>query len=67
MRGYRLIGAEEVMERLGVSRSMAYRIIKELNSEMEKAGKKVIAGRVDELKFMVTYFADIPRGDGDER
>lgn len=68
MHEYRLIGAEEVASKLGVSKGTAYRIIRDLNADMEAEGKKTIPGKVDESKFMLTYFADLPdRGAGDER
>ena len=35
----------------GVSRSTAYRIIKRLNSELEKAGKLTVAGKVSAKYF----------------
>ena len=38
--------AEEVQEFLGVSRTEAYRIIKQLNEELKANGYMVIAGRV---------------------
>ena len=37
----RYLTATDVAELLGVSRSTAYRIIKRLNSELEKAGKLI--------------------------
>ena len=65
---YRLIGADEVAKKLGVSRGTAYRIIRDLNADMEAEGKKTIPGKVDEGKFMRAYFADVPgRGADDER
>lgn len=51
-----LIGAREIAERMGVSRSMAYKVIKELNSEMERRGCKTIRGRVSSEYFEETYF-----------
>lgn len=48
----RFIGADEVRQILGVSRSKAYRIIKQLNNELEKKGKIVIAGKVSRNYFM---------------
>lgn len=49
---YRLIGADEVAKRLGVSKGTAYRIIRDLNADMKAEGKKTISGKVDEGKFM---------------
>lgn len=38
--------ANEVMEMLGVSRAKAYKIVKELNRELEKQGYIVTAGKI---------------------
>ncbi len=68
MHDYRLIGAKEVASKLGVSKGTAYRIIRDLNADMEAEGKKTIPGKVDEGKFMLAYFADLPgRSASDER
>lgn len=68
MHEYRLIGAKEVASKLGVSRGTAYRIIWDLSADMEAEGKKTIPGKVDEGKFILTYYADLPdRGARDER
>lgn len=47
----RYLTATDVAELLGVSRSTAYRIIKRLNSELEKAGKLTVAGKVSAKYF----------------
>lgn len=52
----RLIGAREIAERMGVSRSMAYKVIKELNGEMERRGCRTIRGRVSNELFEEVYF-----------
>lgn len=52
----RLLGAAEVADRLGVCRTKAYEIIRELNDEMEARGCKVIAGRVSNEIFEETFF-----------
>ncbi len=52
----RLLGAPEVADRLGVCRTKAYEIIRELNDEMEARGCKVIAGRVSNEIFEETFF-----------
>lgn len=52
----RLLGAAEVADRLGVCRTKAYGIIRELNEEMEARGCKVIAGRVSNEIFEETFF-----------
>lgn len=51
-----LFNAEQVAERLGVSKSTAYNVIKELNREMRKSGCKVIQGRVCGDKLEETFF-----------
>lgn len=43
--------ANEVMEMLGVSRAKAYKIVKELNEELEAKGYIVTAGKVPK-KFL---------------
>lgn len=53
----KLIGAAEVANRLGVSRSTAYTVIRDINQEMHGKGKRVIAGKVDEGVFESMYFA----------
>ena len=53
----RLIGAAEVADRLGVSRSTAYAVIRTINQEMTDKGKRVIAGKIDEGVFEGMYFA----------
>lgn len=57
MQKRRLIGAAEVADRLGVSRSTAYAVIRTINQEMSGKGKKTIAGKVDEGVFEGMYFA----------
>ncbi len=47
----RYLTATDVAELLGVSRSTAYRIIKRLNSELEKSGKLTVAGKVSAKYF----------------
>lgn len=38
--------ANEVMQMLGVSRAKAYKIVKELNKELEEQGYIVTAGKI---------------------
>lgn len=51
-----LIGAKEVSKRLGVSLSCAYKVIEQLNRELEKAGYLTIRGKVDSLYLESRYF-----------
>lgn len=53
----KLIGAAEVADRLGVSRSTAYTVIRTINHDMAEKGKRTIPGKVDEAVFDATYFA----------
>lgn len=61
----RLLGALEVVDRLGVCRTKAYEIIWELNDEMEARGCKVIAGRVSSEIYEETFFN--PKGARHDR
>lgn len=54
--------AEEVAEELGVSQAFAYRVIKQLNSELESKGFIVINGRVDRKYFHDRMYATHERG-----
>lgn len=47
----KFLTATEVAEILHVSRSTAYRIIKRLNDELNKAGKITVAGKVSARYF----------------
>lgn len=53
----RLLNVEDVSERLGVCKSKAYKIIKELNQIMATRGYRTIKGRVCEQILVETYFA----------
>ncbi len=52
----RMLTAKEVADRLGVSRTTAYTVIKDLNAEMSAKGCRVIAGRVSNEYFEQVYF-----------
>ena len=45
------IRADEVARELGVSRSYAYKLIKQLNEELRKKGYITVAGRVSRRYF----------------
>lgn len=47
----KFLTATDVIEILNVSRSTAYRIIRRLNGELEKAGKITVAGKVSARYF----------------
>ncbi|EHF02654.1 hypothetical protein HMPREF1008_00299 [Olsenella sp. oral taxon 809 str. F0356] len=58
-----MLNADQVAERLNMSRSYAYRIIREMNDEQESKGRPVLKGRVRSDHFERRYFA----GDEDAR
>lgn len=55
MQGKLYYSAQEVQVMLGVSRGKAYKIIKELNKELEEKGFIVIAGKIP-IKFFSEHF-----------
>lgn len=46
-----MMGCEDVMEALGVSRSYSYQIIRRLNQELEKAGYITVRGKISRAYF----------------
>ena len=42
---------EEVAQELGISKSYAYKIVKQLNEELQKLGYLTVAGRVNTNYF----------------
>lgn len=48
--------AAEIMEILGVSDGMAYRIIRELNKELELKGYHTVHGRVSRKYFEESFY-----------
>lgn len=52
----RMITAHDIMERLSVSKSTAYNIMREINDDLETRGLKIIPGRVSERHFEELYF-----------
>lgn len=53
----KLVGADYVMRSLGVSRASAYRIIRDLNNELESSGVRTLAGKVNLAFFEKRFFA----------
>lgn len=51
-----LLGSKEVAEILGISNSYAYKVIDQLNRELEKAGYLTIHGKVDSLYLTKRFF-----------
>lgn len=46
----------DVMEILGVSQSLAYRIMRDINKELEAEGYITIAGRVSRQRFYERFY-----------
>lgn len=52
----KMLNAKEVAEVLEISNSYAYKIIDQLNRELQKAGYLTIPGKVDSLYLEKRYF-----------
>ena len=52
----KMLNAKEVSELLDISNSYAYKVIDQLNRELEKAGYLTIHGKVDSLYLEKRYF-----------
>lgn len=50
------ISAQEVADMLGISKSKAYRIVRELNEELEAKGFIIVAGRVSRKFFEEKFY-----------
>ena len=48
--------ANEIATMLGVSRSYAYKLIKQLNLQLEKEGYIAVRGRISSAYFKKKYF-----------
>ena len=53
-----LLKAEEVAAELCVSKTSAYKVIKQLNAELEKAGYMTITGKVNREYFYKRFRYD---------
>lgn len=49
--------ADDIAEILSVSRPTAYRIIRQLNEELQKRGYRIVSGRVPRRFFEERYYA----------
>lgn len=65
MASNKLVDATYVMEALGVSRASAYRIIRELNDELEASGVRTLSGKVSLAYFNARFFAIPKEGASD--
>lgn len=64
MKNRRFVGAEEVVEDFGVSRAKAYRMIKQMNNEMEKMGYLTVAGRISRKYYYERTYGDFESEKG---
>lgn len=51
-----MMTAEDVAKELGVSKGHAYKLIRELNEELKKAGYLVIAGKVPKAFWETKFY-----------
>lgn len=60
----RLMTAAEVAEELGVSKSKAYKIVHQMNKELQEKGFYVVVGRVNRRYFRESFYgmADTEQG-----
>lgn len=50
------ISAEEMATELGISKSFAYKLMREMNEELQKKGYLTIAGRVSRKYFEEKFY-----------
>ena len=55
-----IMGVEEVMRELSISRPYAYRVIRMLNAEMEEKGYRTMKGKVSRSYFYQRYNCQMP-------
>lgn len=58
----KFIKAEEVAEMLEISKAHAYKIIRQLNDELEAKGFITISGRVSRQYFLERLYGNSPDG-----
>ena len=63
----KMLGVQDVVEQLGVSRSYAYRLMRKLNDELEETGNIVIPGKVSSEYFNERLFGKSSQPDGGAR
>ena len=52
----RFVGAEQIAKELGISKSYAYRLVKELNEELRGKGYLTIPGRASRRYFEEKFY-----------
>lgn len=58
----RFLDAKDIADYMGVSRSMAYRIIHKLNEELTEKGYLTVSGKVSRVYFERKTYAENERG-----
>lgn len=53
--------AEDIVELLGVSRNYAYKVIRELNDELEQQGYRVVSGKIPKKFFQERFYGVDPK------
>lgn len=51
-----LIGADEIAQKLDVSKAFAYKVVRDLNNELKQRGFIVIAGKVSRRFFEERFY-----------
>lgn len=54
----KMLTAEDIMERLSVSRSTAYQVMRDINKELQTQGLRIRPGRVSQKHFDAIYFGE---------
>lgn len=53
-----LLTAKDIISKLGISRSSAYKVIRNLNKELQEKGYLVVSGKVAKRYFLERYYLD---------
>lgn len=56
MQKTRLITPDEVARELGISKSFAYKIVRQMNKELKSKGYLTIAGKVSRVYFQEKFY-----------
>lgn len=56
--------AEDVAKELGISKSYAYKIMRQLNAELRKMGKLTVSGKVNRSYFIKKLCFEDEKGGG---
>lgn len=56
MQKTRLITTEEISNELGISKSFAYKMVRQLNDELKNKGYLTVAGKVSRMYFEEKFY-----------